>query len=947
VPPLVGDTCILFFLERNADQFWKTGKVTSPTYAKTRRHDINDAIALVGYTPSTKLLTNYQEEGVELRNKERDTFLHLKNNNISIYVNKQNVDNSLNINVNNDVLLDLLNNSANLKIGQNVIANWTDRPADQIIYKIDPNVSQTFTKDTIEIKTTPASIVLNIGGITIGKQGGEVVINVYGADININSTGTITVKGSNIVINSPTTINGDVNIVGRVNIVGDTTIKSSNIDMTANNIKMTGAVGITGDLDLNAVKIVPKKLLETRKLLKSLGLNDKDTEATAGTLTTGTLYLWDVFQSKLILEAGAIHFIFPVSMQLIEINIPHETVLEMTDYQDLVDNLNENFGSLITAEYLEVDKVIKFITGGTGKEDGNIDYLEDIITQSGGTSGVLTTGSLVTDYSAFIESLNNLGLSFKINIGGILENFRIDFEEIKSFESFDDLAEAFEEQHSDIVAALYNSSSGNMTFTTIDMGSMNGKISYMIAADDENSPATLISGTLISWDDFKTNMADKDFGVQSTINGTSTIFYILNSDFSKYTDFNDFFVGLFANSALRVESSYNKLTLTTKQTGSSATLDYFSSISFVPASQAELETGDLPSYAQIKNLYGKEGGPDIIFSFEIDYYRNDYKITAQNLIDSNDWNDILKVLTPTGDRTTSINIFYENNKYVFQSPEAGRRTPHYLSYHPTEADRKTIYYDAMLLKDNVEFDVKLGLKDTAPIDGSLLLKGVAPFATLYNGSDYLNNFSPNSAALTKLTEATGAEIENGADEKYNSNSIYIMHGTSDSGAIATSGEDGDIAIINNSATLLKGTRDMDAILIVGLDPGEDPPNQYDGTCTFTGNMEIMDNIKCKTLDVSKGANVSGEINLTPRKFDPDDQTPPEVTDVAVDGGIKTRTLTVTESATIEKLTVNEDIDITGDLSIGGTLTINGIKISGGFSLSVSGTIYCSDMIAGW
>jgi hypothetical protein len=70
VSPKVGDTCLLIFCERNADSFWESGKVSIPAYAPTRRHDINDAVA-IGFTPSPKLIKNYGEEGIEIRNAAR------------------------------------------------------------------------------------------------------------------------------------------------------------------------------------------------------------------------------------------------------------------------------------------------------------------------------------------------------------------------------------------------------------------------------------------------------------------------------------------------------------------------------------------------------------------------------------------------------------------------------------------------------------------------------------------------------------------------------------------------------------------------------------------------------------------------------------------------------------------------------------------------------------
>jgi hypothetical protein len=63
--------------------------------------------------------------------------------------------------------------------------------------------------------------------------------------------------------------------------------------------------------------------------------------------------------------------------------------------------------------------------------------------------------------------------------------------------------------------------------------------------------------------------------------------------------------------------------------------------------------------------------------------------------------------------------------------------------------------------------------------------------------------------------------------------------------------DGNITIISNSATLLKGTKNTDAVLNVGLDPGEEDPASYDRVMTIIGSLNVIEKITCKEFDVSE------------------------------------------------------------------------------------------------
>lgn len=59
-----GDTCVVFFNDRNMDNWFATGAVMEPDSART--HDMSDGIALVGIRSLANLLSGYLTDGVKL-----------------------------------------------------------------------------------------------------------------------------------------------------------------------------------------------------------------------------------------------------------------------------------------------------------------------------------------------------------------------------------------------------------------------------------------------------------------------------------------------------------------------------------------------------------------------------------------------------------------------------------------------------------------------------------------------------------------------------------------------------------------------------------------------------------------------------------------------------------------------------------------------------------------
>lgn len=79
VPISEGDEVLLIVADRSIDLWADNGGIQNPVEpTQPRSHDITDSLAVVGATPSPKALANWLNNGVELRNKARTSYLNVK-----------------------------------------------------------------------------------------------------------------------------------------------------------------------------------------------------------------------------------------------------------------------------------------------------------------------------------------------------------------------------------------------------------------------------------------------------------------------------------------------------------------------------------------------------------------------------------------------------------------------------------------------------------------------------------------------------------------------------------------------------------------------------------------------------------------------------------------------------------------------------------------------------
>lgn len=83
IPIKVGDECLIIFADRSIDNWQFNGGLQSPVENTTpRSHHLTDAICIPGAMNNATAIAQYNQEAVEIRNKDHGTFLSLKDDEI-------------------------------------------------------------------------------------------------------------------------------------------------------------------------------------------------------------------------------------------------------------------------------------------------------------------------------------------------------------------------------------------------------------------------------------------------------------------------------------------------------------------------------------------------------------------------------------------------------------------------------------------------------------------------------------------------------------------------------------------------------------------------------------------------------------------------------------------------------------------------------------------------
>ena len=79
-----GDECLLVFGDMCIDAWWQSGDVQNQV--EKRRHDLSDAFAIVGLWSQPRVIEDYSEDTVQLRNEDGTTYVELDSDGETINV---------------------------------------------------------------------------------------------------------------------------------------------------------------------------------------------------------------------------------------------------------------------------------------------------------------------------------------------------------------------------------------------------------------------------------------------------------------------------------------------------------------------------------------------------------------------------------------------------------------------------------------------------------------------------------------------------------------------------------------------------------------------------------------------------------------------------------------------------------------------------------------------
>lgn len=212
-PVAPGDQCLLIFSQRSFDNWLIAGgEQNSSEPGEPRSHQYSDALALVGFAPNSLSIQDFQEAGVgsclfngiELRNKNRNSYIKIMDEEVRIHEGKADID---------------LHTDGTIELSIHTTAS----PNDGL---------QTMT-GTSYLKIAPNGVVTLLTPNTL---------NVTSGVVNVISATSITVNCPSVSIICPaTSLAGNLSINGNLTVSGNTLSNTYSVG-SGDNIK-AGATG--------------------------------------------------------------------------------------------------------------------------------------------------------------------------------------------------------------------------------------------------------------------------------------------------------------------------------------------------------------------------------------------------------------------------------------------------------------------------------------------------------------------------------------------------------------------------------------------------------------------------------------------------------------------------------------------------------------------------------
>lgn len=137
MPVNKGDQVLLIVADRSIDRWVEFSGVQNPVEGiESRTHDITDSLAIIGATPNPQALSDYQMDGLELRNKDRTLSIKITNDKIlmtagtkTFTINKDgDMDTDADIRTTGDVFADTVSLKTHTHGGVQAGGDDTDQP---------------------------------------------------------------------------------------------------------------------------------------------------------------------------------------------------------------------------------------------------------------------------------------------------------------------------------------------------------------------------------------------------------------------------------------------------------------------------------------------------------------------------------------------------------------------------------------------------------------------------------------------------------------------------------------------------------------------------------------------------------------------------------------------------------------------------------------------------
>ena len=224
-----GDECLLIFADMCIDGWWQSGGVQDQI--ETRRHDLSDAVAILGITSIPKALKNFSVNSMQMRSESDEAVkavIDIQDDRITFGGNSR-FENDLTVNGNlqvngNAYIAENLTVGSDTNIGENLSAGGNSQVNGDSRINGDASVG----KDLNVSGNSQINGNSRVDGdLTVAGDAG------IGKDISV---------GGNSQVSGDSRIDGDVNIGAELFIDGDVTAKSS--------VSIAGTLTVAG-VDIN------------------------------------------------------------------------------------------------------------------------------------------------------------------------------------------------------------------------------------------------------------------------------------------------------------------------------------------------------------------------------------------------------------------------------------------------------------------------------------------------------------------------------------------------------------------------------------------------------------------------------------------------------------------------------------------------------------------------